>query len=224
MTLKQPKQKRSQKTLDKIVSACDELLAKANFAEIGMQAIADRAGISVGNLYNRFANKESLIAYLIERMNTRYFDSLLSKLQTEPEGRDLVERLRYLACVVESSLRENANLLQAVAARNLAGNSPQTDVTDQQGQQIIDILANWLYQSGDEITHPDAIEACRFAASSVIFGLQYRLFFDTPNRLFGARQYEDRIVEMALAFLTNSGPKNLDTKISNPQGKEGDRS
>jgi AcrR family transcriptional regulator len=208
MTVPPPKQKRSQQTLEKIISACDVLLKKATFAETSMQTIATQAGVSVGNLYNRFANKESLIAHLIERMHARYFDSLLRNLQTQPDGRNLAERLQYLATVIEEGLKENSHLLKAVAARNLAGKSPQTEVTDQQGHQIIDILATWLFQSGEEVTHPDGKEACRFAASAVIFGLQYRLIFDTPDRLFGVRQYEDRVVEMALTYLTHPGTTN----------------
>ena len=63
----------------------------------------------------------------------------------------------------------------------------------------------WLYQSGDGISHPDGKQACRSAITSIIFGLQYRLVFDTPDRLFGVDLYKRRLAEMALAFLTQSG-------------------
>ena len=63
-------------------------------------------------------------------------------------------------------------------------------------------LVNWLVQSSEELRHPDAREACRFAITSINFGLQYRLIFDTPDRMFGAEKYKSQLAEMALAFLT----------------------
>jgi AcrR family transcriptional regulator len=202
MTVSKPKQKRSQETLDKITASCDALLAKATFEEISMQAIANHAGISVGNLYNRFSNKEALIGHLIERTQSRYFESVLTNLKSIPSDLNLADRLVHLVSVLEITINDNAALLKAVASRNLARRSSRTETTDQQARQVIESLANWLFQSGDEIKHPNAKEACRFAITSIIFGLQYRLIFDTPDRLFGLEKYKSRLAEMALAFLT----------------------
>lgn len=202
MTLSKPKQKRSQETLDKITDACDALLANAPFEEISMQAIAKRAGISVGNLYNRFSNKEALIGHLIERTQSRYFETVLTNLKSYPNDLNLADRLGHLVSILELTIDDNAGLLKAVASRNLARQSSRTETTDQQAKEVIESLASWLFQSGTEITHPDRVEACRFAITSIIFGLQYRLVFDTPDRLFGLDNYKSRLAEMALAFLT----------------------
>lgn len=202
MTLSKPKQKRSRETLDKITAACDALLATTPFEEISMQAIANHAGISVGNLYNRFSNKEALIGHLIERTQSQYFETVLTNLKSYPSDLNLADRLGHLVSILESTINDNSALLKAVAYRNLARQSSRTEITDQQGMQVIESLANWLFHMGDEINHPDAKEACRFAITSIIFGLQYRLVFDTPDRLFGLDQYKSRLAEMALAFLT----------------------
>jgi AcrR family transcriptional regulator len=49
-----PLQARSQETLNRIEAACQALLEEKSFKQISMNTIAKRAGISLGNLYNRF--------------------------------------------------------------------------------------------------------------------------------------------------------------------------
>ena len=204
MSILKPKQKRSQETLNKITAACDVLLAHSTFEEISMQAIADHAGISVGNLYNRFSNKDALIGHLIERMHSSYSETLLTNLESCPDDQSLADRVGHLVSVCEAAVNNNAALIKAVASRNLARQSSRIETTDQLANEVIDALVDWLMRSGDEITHPDAREACRFAITSIIFGLQYRLIFDTPDRLLGHDNYNSRLAEMALAFLTKS--------------------
>ena len=72
----------------------------------------------------------------------------------------------------------------------------------EQAKQVIESFVIWLIQSGAEIKHPDAREACRYAITSIIFGLQYRLIFNTPDRLYGLEDYKSRLAEMAFVFLT----------------------
>ena len=202
MSLSKPKQQRSQKTLEKITEACEALLADATFEEISMQAIASHAGISVGNLYNRFSNKEALIGHLVERMHARFAESVMNELESFPEDRELSDRLTHLVSVLENDVNRNASLVKAVAARNLAKRTSRTVTTDQRALEVIDALLNWLMVSKEEIKHHDALEACRFAITSIIFGLQYRLIFDTPDRLHGPDRYKSQLAEMGLSYLT----------------------
>lgn len=85
---------------------------------------------------------------------------------------------------------------------NLARQSSRLEMMDQQANEVIDSLVDWLFASGEGITHADAREACRFAITSIIFSLQYRLIFDTPDRLLGHDKYMNQLTEMALAYLT----------------------
>ena len=115
---------------------------------------------------------------------------------------DLRARLKFLADTIDRATKANAGLLRAIAARNLAGHSPQTDSTNQHTDRFVNQMADWLYHAGDEVSHPDGRQACRFAAASIAFGLQYKLIFDTPTRLFGANGYKQRLTDSALSYLT----------------------
>ncbi len=62
---KQPRQARSKQTVDAILQAAAELFADLGYAQTTTNKIADRAGVSIGSLYQYFSNKDSLLASLL---------------------------------------------------------------------------------------------------------------------------------------------------------------
>ena len=61
-----PRQERSQRTLERILTALGELLSEKSFDEISMLELAERAGCAVTSIYARFKDKWSMIAALHE--------------------------------------------------------------------------------------------------------------------------------------------------------------
>jgi len=64
---KQPRQARSQATVDALIEAVAQVLIEHGYEGATTARVAERAGVSVGSLYQYYPNKESLIAALIER-------------------------------------------------------------------------------------------------------------------------------------------------------------
>jgi AcrR family transcriptional regulator len=64
---KQPRQKRSQETVDAILAATAQVLVRHGYEGANTNRIAEAAGVSVGSLYQYFPSKESLVTALIER-------------------------------------------------------------------------------------------------------------------------------------------------------------
>ncbi len=64
---KLPKQARSKASFDAIVEAAAQLLAGAPYDALTTNHIAERAGVSIGTLYEFFPNKEAIVAVLAER-------------------------------------------------------------------------------------------------------------------------------------------------------------
>jgi len=64
---KVPRQKRAIATFDAILEACARLLKAGDYASVTTNHIAERAGVSVGTLYEFFPNKEAIVAALAER-------------------------------------------------------------------------------------------------------------------------------------------------------------
>jgi len=73
---KQPTQSRARLTFDSIVQAADELLDDHDLEALSVQAIADRAGVSVGSLYQYFPTKDAIVATVIERDVERVYSVL----------------------------------------------------------------------------------------------------------------------------------------------------
>jgi len=64
---KRPRQARAVATVDAIVTAAAQVLLAHGYENATTARVAERAGVSVGSLYQYFPNKESLVAELIER-------------------------------------------------------------------------------------------------------------------------------------------------------------
>jgi len=63
---KRPRQERSKATVDAILDATARVLVKEGYDGLTTNAVATRAGVSIGSLYQYFPNKEALVAALIE--------------------------------------------------------------------------------------------------------------------------------------------------------------
>ena len=64
---KQPKQERAQATYEAMVAAAAELLETEGEPALSTRRVAERAGVSVGSLYQYFPNKAAIVSALIER-------------------------------------------------------------------------------------------------------------------------------------------------------------
>ena len=64
---KQPVQRRSQVTVDALLEAAAQVFEAHGYAAGTTNRIAERAGVSIGTLYQYFPNKEALAVALLER-------------------------------------------------------------------------------------------------------------------------------------------------------------
>src|SRR5206468_8661548 len=65
--VKPPQQARSQKTLERLLDAAEELIAEHGVASVTVSEVVRRAESSVGAFYARFPDKDALLATLHER-------------------------------------------------------------------------------------------------------------------------------------------------------------
>jgi AcrR family transcriptional regulator len=72
---KSPSQSRSKDTVDAIVAAATRILRERGYAQTNVNRVAERAGVSVGSLYQYFPSKEALVAEVARRHSTRMIDA-----------------------------------------------------------------------------------------------------------------------------------------------------
>jgi AcrR family transcriptional regulator len=63
---KLPRQARSQATFTAIVDACSRVLANSSYEALTTNRISERAGVSIGTLYEYFPNREAIVAALVD--------------------------------------------------------------------------------------------------------------------------------------------------------------
>lgn len=98
-----PRQRRGRETQARIIEAGITLLETHSLDEISMGQIAKLAYCSTGNLYKRFANKEALLARIIDTARDRITEDIETTLATGPgKGRKLENAV---ADVVELQIR-----------------------------------------------------------------------------------------------------------------------
>ena len=77
---KSPTQARAAQTVDAIVEAAIQILQSDGEERLTTNRIAERAGVSIGSLYQYFADKEAIVEAVAERERDRVVSSILKSL------------------------------------------------------------------------------------------------------------------------------------------------
>jgi AcrR family transcriptional regulator len=133
---KRPRQARAAATVDAILDAAADILETQGFAGFSTNAVAQRAGASIGSLYQYFSNKNGLIQALLEREHSELLAALTAiRTHGEEPGLRMIDELIDLA--VDRQLRrpQLSRLLDGEETR-----FPATDQTRQLNAMAVSIL------------------------------------------------------------------------------------
>jgi AcrR family transcriptional regulator len=92
---KSPRQARSKVTVEAILTAAAQVLIELGYEGATTGRVAERAGVSIGSLYQYFPNKEALIAALIERHADQIVE-IMQRALHDPAKLTLEEGLRAI--------------------------------------------------------------------------------------------------------------------------------
>ena len=111
---KRPRQPRAQVTVDAIIEATAQLLLKLPVDKVTTNAVAERAGVSVGSLYQYFADRDALIRALLEQRRTVQLEHMVAAL-SDTQGASLREFARHLveAMLAPTTDRDLERILNA---------------------------------------------------------------------------------------------------------------
>uniref|UniRef100_UPI003C7CDC28 TetR/AcrR family transcriptional regulator n=1 Tax=Pseudomonas veronii TaxID=76761 RepID=UPI003C7CDC28 len=97
---KVPIQDRSKRTVQAILQAASQVLVRSGYENTTTGSIAERAGVSIGTLYQYFPNKELLVASVIED----HFKEVLSTVESAMRTHINSSRDAWLRAIIYSSL------------------------------------------------------------------------------------------------------------------------
>jgi AcrR family transcriptional regulator len=116
---KQPSQRRSRETVAVILEAAARILEKDGLAGFNTNAVAERAGVSIGSVYQYFPNKDALILALIAKFEHELLETV-RKAAKAARGRGLPTTLNlFVRALLEAHGRraELNRLLEAEEER-----------------------------------------------------------------------------------------------------------
>ena len=92
---KAPSQGRSRVTVDAILQSAAVILKETDYAKFNTNLVAERAGISIGSLYQYFPNKDSLIVAL-HKKHTQHIGDILRTVIDSQNAQTLKQRIESL--------------------------------------------------------------------------------------------------------------------------------
>jgi AcrR family transcriptional regulator len=110
---KLPRQARARATCDAIIEAAAQIIAHGGLTAFTTNAVAARAGVSIGSLYQYFANKDALMVALIHRGQRRQLDSVAGALASL-DGADLATTIRTTVRAAMQHHRDNDLFASAI--------------------------------------------------------------------------------------------------------------
>jgi len=191
-----PRQERSRATVDAILEAAARVLVRRGYARTTTNHVAERAGISVGSLYQYFPNKESLVAALHER-HARDLAGVMDEALEAARGRSLESSVRALVAAV---LR--AHLVDPELHRVLEGEVPDLDRfdgADAMDRAIALNVRSLLSVHREEIARRDLTLAATVVIR-IVDALIHAAVIDPRGRL-PARELERELALAVLGYL-----------------------
>jgi AcrR family transcriptional regulator len=143
---KQPRQERSSRMVDRILDAALILTREKGTAGPTTLAIAQRAGLSVGSVYQYYPNKQAIMLDLARRWLSAFPAVIAARVNAAPPaGRGALEHeVRAFLHEVARLYLDNANLLPVLEA--IALNPDLRPIMTESDERIVGLYAAWLHR------------------------------------------------------------------------------
>jgi len=195
---KQPKQTRSTDLVAAVLDAAVQVLAKEGAQRFTTARVAERAGVSVGSLYQYFPNKAAILFRLQSdewRQTAELLRGILEDVRKPP-----LERLRALVhAFIRSECEEAAVRVALDDAAPLYRDAPEARDAKESGTRTVQAFMREALPNASEATRALAGDLITTTLSAV--GKQ---FSETPRTSAEIEVYADAVADMFCAYLRGS--------------------
>nr|WP_278265374.1 TetR/AcrR family transcriptional regulator [Nocardia sp. AG03] len=192
---KQPKQRRAAETREWILTAAAQVFAEHGYGAGTTNRIAERAGVSIGSLYQYFPNKDAILRALMDGhidAGTRLLGERLA--DGLPDSLDDILRLFVRATI--DNHRDNPRLHRVLFEE--APRSPALLERLHDTEQFAVALVTHLLTDHPEVTVPDPHLSARIVVATVESLVHRLIATTTPAR---PDQLEDEMVVLLGTYL-----------------------
>ncbi|MCO7637689.1 TetR/AcrR family transcriptional regulator [Pseudomonas sp. S 311-6] len=198
---KTPRQARSRALVEAILEATARVLSERGYAGTTTNLVAERAGVSIGSVYQYFPNKDSLITALHERHAAQLYDVMASVMQA-PYPNQLRDRL---AAIVSAWLA--VHRVEPELHRVLEKEFPFYDVPSEESpadQAIFKQFRQILERHRDEI-QPTNLDLAAWVLLQTMEALIHAAVL-SPWPQFPEQAVQQAIVDTLCGYLYTGGP------------------
>lgn len=201
---KSPSQDRSRATVDTIVDAAARILVKDGYNAFTTNRVAEKAGVSIGSLYQYFPNKEALLSELMRRHTE----------ELEKGVEEMVERAKSapLAEVVRAAIEHNVrlHLVNPALHQKLSDEVPSLRHLDWKTafvERMLKRVRQVLDACRDEIVVED-LDLAVYILTHTVEALIHNSVAERPDDLKSGK-LADEVTRMLVAYLTGKAPKKV---------------
>ena len=194
---KQPQQARSAELVSAILTAAIQVLAQEGAARFTTARVAERAGVSVGSLYQYFPNKAAIL-FRLQSDEWRQTTDMLSRILADREKTPFA-RLRLLVQAFIRSECEEAQMRVALNdAAPLYRDAPEAQAVKAASKDIVQVFMCEALPGVPQVTR-------RLAGDLIVGTLRAagKQFSETPRTDTEIAAYADAMADMFCAYLAD---------------------
>lgn len=193
---KLPQQDRSRVTVQAILEATTHILTEEGYEKANTNRIAERAGVSIGSLYQYFPNKESLLTALIEQHVNEMLELVESKLNhlfEAPVEVAVPELVRAVIAAHAINPRLHKVLHEEIPR------SERSQEIQKANERIVELLQAYLARWQDSI-QPQNLAMTVFILSCTVESLCHSAVIEHPQFVTDNR-FEDEVSKLLIGYL-----------------------
>ncbi|MDV4264197.1 TetR/AcrR family transcriptional regulator [Acinetobacter seifertii] len=196
---KSPVQARSTATIEVLHEATIQVLLKEGIVKCNTTRIAERAGVSVGSIYQYYPNRDSLLAAVLQR----HLDSVAEKIEElclKYEKTSI--RTLISALVDEIILAKLSNPEESKALYAISGERGGLDLSKRMNNRMLAAVSN-LLESASDIEFDDSQIVAEFVLGAIMGLIRRVLENQVTDKV--EQVLESHLKLMVVAYLKQVG-------------------
>lgn len=165
---KSPKQKRSEVLVESVLEAATRILESVGLTASSTNKIAEKAGVSIGSLYQYFPGKDAIFAKLVERQQERNAQRFQNVI-LENEGKSAKEITQALVSDVVDLFFAKRKMFEALFAE--VPRLKNTREVLNRRNKIHYVFVEFFRKHQNELRQPDNLEEVVYVFSHAIVGV-----------------------------------------------------
>jgi len=193
---KAPRQARSRATVEVILEATARVFSEHGYAGTNTNLIAEKAGISIGSLYQYFKNKDSLIAALHQR-HAEQVQQTVEEVLSRPYEPSLAGHIRAMVQALLAAHLLEPDLHKMLELQFPFFDAPQSENEADQGifKRVRALLGDWRR----DITPPN-LDLATWVVLQIMESMVHAAVIDAPD--FQQADIEAAITDAVMGYLT----------------------